>query len=175
MPLSENGGDDSMGWNVHLLVTFPYDGPQGVVELAKRHLPPFAFHSAQTSTEHIVGQFLEYLAAGKGIDCATKGGRFAWGVVGNNTDSRQFVELLRPFWVELLGHFSPPPPLDWDGPLYYESVLVFSEAYEVGHASLIEIRNRGDWRTRQVDLVVEQRERMPFTLSRSNEYDPTFE
>jgi len=164
-----------MGWSVHLLVTFPCDGPRGVVELAQRHIPTFVNPPPQTTAAHLAKQFLEFLASGKGIDCATKGGRFAWGVIGNNPKPDEFVELLRPFWIELLSHFTPPPPHDWDGPLYYKSILVFSEAYEVGHASLIEIRNRNDWRSKVVDLVVEKRARLPFTLSRSNEYAPTFE
>ncbi len=164
-----------MAWSVHLLVTFPCDGPRGVVELAQHYLALFPEEINEDRTRAVVRQFLSYLAAGNGIDCGTKGGRFAWGTVGNYTNPDGFAELLRPFWHDLLSHFSPPPPRDWDGPLYYESVLIFSEAYEVGHAHLIEIRNRNDYQSRQVDLVFETRERLPFTLARSNEYPPTFE
>jgi hypothetical protein len=123
----------------------------------------------------VAKQFLEYVAVGKGIDCGTKGGRFAWGIVGNNTNPHEFVEMLRPFWNELLSHFAPPQDPSWEGPAYYESVLVFYESYEAGHAGVIEIRNQSSLRDRQIDLVIHHLASLPLTLCRSAEYEPIFE
>jgi hypothetical protein len=113
----------AVAWAVDILVTFPCSSTVGVSDLAQHHLAFFPDDVTVPRPTVVVRQFLEFLALGKGIDCGAKGGRFAWGITGNYTNPARFVELLRPFWIELLGHFSPLPQPDWGGPYYYENVL----------------------------------------------------
>jgi len=44
---------------------------------------------------------LAYAAEGHGIACGSKGHMFSWAIVGNYTRPEDFIEALKPFFVDL--------------------------------------------------------------------------
>ena len=74
--------------------------------------------------------FLTYLAAGRRSFDGPKGSLYLWGYVGNYTDAAQFVDVLRPFWVEML---KP------DGPAEGNHIVVIYEHEQSERAYALEI------------------------------------
>jgi hypothetical protein len=126
-----------MGFDVHLSVTFPCDVNDGVAELAKKHLAemPKTMTSSWGEPVSIPREcvwFLEELSKRTGPNMGHKGGLSMWGIVGNYTVPEDFVEVLRPFWRELLLGVD-------DGPLDFEHVIVFFEREQSDQAECFEI------------------------------------
>lgn len=103
----------------------PNDAP-GVRALAERVLA--GMDRDRTSREAV--RFLEFVAAGKGIECGAKGHLLTWGYVSNYGNAERTNNDLYPFWKDLW-------LLD-DGPLNFETVLVFCQDEE----------DSGGWMTR---------------------------
>lgn len=114
-----------MGHDVHIHVCFACSANDKVAALAARHLP--AVSECREAT-----WFLEELAKRRGINPGPKGGLSLWGMVGNYTEEQQFIDILRPFWYDLL---SGVP----GGPLDFERVLVFVEHEQNEQALAFEI------------------------------------
>lgn len=120
-----------MAWDVHLSVTFACDENDGVAELARNHFHLLLPVSGCVPVE--AQWFLSDLAGRKGRNPGPKGGVSTWGIVGNYTQGRDFVDSLAPFWIDLLRGVP-------GGPGEYEHVIVFEEqeqsskprAYEIG-------------------------------------------
>jgi hypothetical protein len=148
----------------HLVLTFDCNGTKGVGEIAQRSLQQLETLTDHSPTADAAITFLRYLRAGHGIVGGSKGSRFSWAHVAVGVDPRAFAELLRPFWTELLGHFSPPIDWGWDGPLYYDSVILLHQQERGGAAGVIDVWNRGTWRTRTVDLVITDHPALLFSL-----------
>lgn len=97
--------------------TNPTSAP-GVQALAETVLA--GFQDGTASREAV--RFMEFVAAGKGIECGHKGQLLTWGYVSNYGHASTTVDDLRPFWEGLW-------LLD-DGPLPHESALVVSQDEE---------------------------------------------
>lgn len=95
----------------------PISAP-GVQALAEKVLA--GFKDKTVSREAV--RFMEFVAAGKGIECGHKGQLLTWGYVSNYGSASLTAHELRPFWQGLW-------LLD-DGPLPHQSALVFSQDEE---------------------------------------------
>ena len=151
-----------MGFYVHLSVIFSCDSNDGVAALAARHLARLGrWTEEELGKPELPGLtearwFLQDLSTRTGENRGPKGGLSLWGMVGNHTKPDAFVELLRPFWLELY--------TVKDGPHGHEHILVFYEFEQSEHANAIEI-----WRPEAPDdltptgeLVVRKHECLPF-------------
>ena len=142
-----------MGYYVHLSVIFSCDENEGVAELAKRHMALLPEDGPSEAK-----WFLEDLSKRQGQNIGPKGGLSLWGLVGNYTQAEEFVEVLRPFWNDLLNEVD-------GGPLGFEHVLVFYEPEQSEAASAIEIfRERSDDSSRyeKGDLLIRHHRDLPF-------------
>ena len=144
-----------MGYYVHLSVIFSCNNNDAVAELARAHLSRLSTKDSDESV-HEASWFLGALSQRAGDNPGPKGGLSCWGTVGNYTHVGKFVEVLRPFWTDLL-HEVPGGPLD------FEHVMVFYEEEQTEHAYAYEIfqeRLEGD---RQFgDLIVRHHPDLPF-------------
>lgn len=95
----------------------PNDAP-GVRALAERVLD--GLDRNRSSAEAV--RFLTFVAAGKGIECGSKGQLLTWGYVSNYGNAERTVLDLYPFWKELW--------LLKDGPLDLQTALVSSQDEE---------------------------------------------
>lgn len=119
-----------MGLYVHLSVVFATDRNESVAALAAKH------RATITDTRdgaREAGWFLDDLAARTGRNMGPKGGLSLWGTVGNYTDGHAFVEVLKPFFAELLSS-----GID-GGPCSHEHILVFVEQEQSEQATAFEI------------------------------------
>ncbi|BDL39008.1 hypothetical protein [Methylorubrum sp. GM97] len=98
--------------------THPTDCPSTRALAAKVRA---GMHEGQVSDEAI--RFLDFVAAGKGVECGRKGQLLTWGYVSNYGKASQTAEELRPFWEGLWR-------LDDEGPLSHETALVVSQDEE---------------------------------------------
>ncbi len=73
--------------------THPTDCPSTRALAAKVRA---GMHEGQVSDEAI--RFLDFVAAGKGVECGRKGQLLTWGYVSNYGKASQTAEELRPFW-----------------------------------------------------------------------------
>jgi len=80
--------------------------------------------------------FLADLSKRTGSNPGPKGGLSLWGMVGNYTDAEAFVNVLRPFWADLLA-------VEGAEPFDYERIVVFEEREQSERASAYEIRLAG--------------------------------
>lgn len=149
--------------STHLVVTFDCNGTAGIADTARSVADQLKASPAESPAHVAALRFLDYLASGQGIVGGSKGSRFSWTTVAAGLDPHQFVRLLRPFWTEILGHFNL---LDhaWEGPAFYDSVIILHQQEGTSSAGVIDVWNRGDWRTRTMDLVVTEHPVIPFTL-----------
>lgn len=114
-----------MGHYVHIHICFACDRNEGVAAIAKKHLPKLG--------ECIEAKwFLDDLAKRTGNNPGPKGGLSMWGIVGNHTNEEEFIEVLRPFWDDLLSGVD-------GGPLGFEHVLVFVEHEQTERATAFDI------------------------------------
>lgn len=120
-----------MGFYVHLSVVFACDRNEGVAALATKHLPSVA----ETREPR---WFLEELSKRTGGNPGPKGGLSLWGIVGNYTDAEEFIEVLRPFFTELLSG-----QID-GGPCEFEHAIVFTEREQSERATAFEISRDED-------------------------------
>jgi hypothetical protein len=147
-----------MSYNVLLSVVIPCDENDGVAALAKKHLDVLGQREADGEREAI--WFLQDLAQRTGRNTGPCGGVSLWGMTSNYTLVDVFVNLLGPFWFDLL-------TTECGGPLDFEHVLVFYEneqseyanAYEIGFFGPDEPTPRSrDWRA----LEIRHHEKLPF-------------
>jgi len=104
-----------MGHYVHIHVCFACDTNEGVAAIARRHLASVPEGCREERW------FLADLSERTGSNQGPKGGLSLWGLVGNYTNEDKFVEVLKPFWLEVLsGNVE-------GGPCSHERILVFSE------------------------------------------------
>lgn len=135
-----------MGYYVHIHVCFACDENEGVAALAARH-------------REAVGEcreaqwFLDDLSKRTGNNPGPKGGLSTWGIVGNYTDGETFVEMLRPFWKELLSEVE-------GGPNSFEHVLVFVEPEQSERATAFEIFLADD---ADPETLTVKKHELPFT------------
>lgn len=115
-----------MGYYVHIHVAFACDNNEPVAELAKKHLAIMDFSDCVEAE-----WFLTELSKRTGTNPGPKGGMSLWGVIGNYTAAEEFVEILRPFWREML--------VNSIGPHYFEHIIVFEEAEQTEQAIAYEI------------------------------------
>lgn len=147
-----------MGYWVHIQVSFECQGYDNVSRLAKHHLPLLP-------EEYIYNdaiRFLKDLSERSGDAPGTKCGLCLWGHVGNYTSAKGFVEILRPFWQELL--YDPTTEEEWenwDGPYSHEHILVFYQE-EDKDANAYEIYKAEPQHT---ELVIVHHEKLPFKWS----------
>lgn len=114
-----------MGSYVHIHVCFACDTNDAVAALAAKHLP-FVGECMEAQW------FLEDLSKRTGENLGSKGGLSLWGMVGKYTNGEEFVEVLKPFWKELLQKVD-------GGPNSFEHILVFIEREQSEQATAFEI------------------------------------
>lgn len=135
---------------VHIHVCFACDDNDVVAALATKHRPAIvAVLDDKRCFE--ANWFLEDLAKRTGANHGPKGGLSLWGMVGNYTSEDKFVEVLMPFWKDLLG-------ID-GGPCSHEHVLIFFEREQTERTTAIEIFLEDDEET----IAVKEHE-CPFTF-----------
>lgn len=177
-----------MAYAVDLLVTFPSRGPVGVQRIAQhmcravddledpgpsgvmaRRYWPTAHPGNFDRHVDIALWFLKQLAEGRGFQpsAGRAWGRWVWSSVGNHVYVGQFVEILRPFWSELLAARPVDDP-GWDGPRSSDTILLLYEGFRDWWANAAEIRST-DPASGYPELSVRRRERLPFTLVRADE------
>lgn len=123
-----------MGYYVHVHVCFACNKNDGVAALAKKHRPLLPSDSEGVRE---AGWFLDSLAERTGHNPGPKGGLSMWGMVGNYTRVDEFVEVLRPFWLDLLGDID-------GGPCDFEHILVFEEREQTERTTAYEIIKNDD-------------------------------
>lgn len=114
-----------MGYYVHINVCFACDENGPVAELAKEEL-------INNDLCREAKWFLEDLSSRTGDNPGPKGGLLTWGMVGNYTDGKVFVNCLVPFWKKL---FSTEC-----GICDFEHILVFVEREQSEKATAFEIK-----------------------------------
>mgnify|MGYP001610291283 FL=1 len=144
-----------MGYYVTLSVIFACNKNGAVAELARAHIARLPTEDSPESVDE-ARWFLEALSQRTGDNLGPKGGLSCWGTVGNYTHVDEFVEVLKPFWIDLLHEVE-------GGPLEFEHVMVLYENEQAEHASAYEIfqeRLEGD---RQFgDLIIRHHPDLPF-------------
>lgn len=118
-----------MGYYVHINVCFACDKNDAVADLARKHL---ALVESGDDGVREAGWFLQALSERTGHNHGPKGGLSMWGMVGNYTRVGEFVEVLKPFWLELLGGID-------GGPCDFEHILVFEEREQTERTTAYEI------------------------------------
>lgn len=100
-------------------------------------------------------RFLEFVAAGKGIECGTKGHLLTWGYVSNYGNAERTVADLRPFWSGL-----------WsleDGPFGFEAALVVSQDEE-GMPVVVQVGVGADAFKEGKTVITTKRAELPFGI-----------
>ncbi|KKN81427.1 hypothetical protein LCGC14_0320400 [marine sediment metagenome] len=129
-----------MAFDVHLSITFACDDYNEIHPTVEKHLPEV--RKAVEFSQHRDGaveaqRFLEDLLKRKGDGhCGHKGGLCTWGVVGNYTNTERFVDVLKPFWKDLLTGIDRP---DGGSPSDFEHVIVFYEKEQSERAHCYDI------------------------------------
>lgn len=141
-----------MGLYVHISVVFAYDGDDEATEIANKYLEK---DWSQSGSRTEIVSFLEHLRDKHHTKFSPKGGTFYWGGIGNYTDTKEFVEDLRPFWKELL--VAKCSPMD------FEHILVFTEREGMEYASAFEIWLDEDKDVpEKYELITTWHSRLPF-------------
>ena len=177
--------DDTMSYEVTLVVTFQAlpDEAESVAEVARRHLPAIEerYRAAEERGLWEAVYLLTSIAEGKGFTGGSKWGMFTWGTVGNYVPVDTFVDVLRPFWEELLSIHADED--GWGGPLPGNTIVVLFESYSAGQAGAVEIsfpatrwwwaRSPSARRTlppeQKPQLCIKKYERLPFSLVRGKD------
>lgn len=104
-------------------------------------------------------RFLEFVAAGNGIQCGMKGHLLTWGYTSNYGNALSTVQDLVPFWRELW--------LQEDGPYQTEAVILVSQDEEAERPTACQVRIDVDRfeEDRTVEISVQIAE-LPFGLLR---------
>ena len=119
----------AMGHYVHIHVCFACDNNDPVAKLAAQYLPSIASDDDGCREAR---WFLEELSRRTGSNPGPKGGLSLWGIIGNYTRTSDFVQVLRPFWTDLLRGVK-------GGPLPFEHIVVFTEPEQSEQAQAYEI------------------------------------
>jgi hypothetical protein len=161
-----------MAHDVHLHVCFPCDANEDVAELARKYLELWGIRptsddsrwpmrpapNAPWADSWEAGCFLVDLSLRTGPNLGRKGGLCLWGIVGDYTDTEKFMEVLRPFWMDLLN-------LDGEllgGPLSFEHILVFYEEEGSEQAHAYEVMDAADGTGDRVEQLVIKHHDLPF-------------
>ena len=134
-----------MGYYVHIHVCFACDDNDPVAALALKHLPTIPANAREARW------FLESLSKRSGENLGPKGGLSLWGIVGNYTNGAEFCDVLRPFWLELIGG-------EVGGICNFENVVVICEAEDSGAATAYQVSFDED----NGAVAVKTSERLPF-------------
>ncbi|MEM9752110.1 MAG: hypothetical protein AAF916_01865 [Planctomycetota bacterium] len=126
-----------MTWCVHLHVCFAAQHNDSLKSIAEKHLP----NIPDESQYYEASEFLKDLSARTGEYSGPRGGLCLWGMVSNHTKAQVFVEVLKPFWIDLLSDLN-------GGPLEFERVIVFYEEEQSKSANCYEI----GWNEEALDI-----------------------
>ena len=88
-----------MGFYVHLQVSWGGGSSVAVPQIARKHLEKLTCKDKETFNE--AHWFFESVISGKSFFGGPKGDFWAWGVIGNYTNVEEFIELTKPFFMEL--------------------------------------------------------------------------
>ena len=162
-----------MALYITLLVTFPRNGITGVRELAQRHLehletrsensgaaPPVAMHGSLDAASEL----LRYIASGRGIGSAGRGGVFSWAGLGNYVDAGLFAECLGAFWFDLL-NWESESSARWAGPDRWDNALILHQNEGRQRAHATEVAFHDPLRPERA-LSFESSGPLPFALDR---------
>ena len=144
---------------IHLHVCFDCDVNDGVAQLAAEHLDKLydwvRKGNYDTRSWSYAEAFLNDLSARTGRNPGGKGGLSLWGVLTGGASPGDFVEILIPFWEDLLSEKVE------GGPLNFNHIIVFYEKENTGAANAYEIFwDEPDSAERS--LVIRNHERLPF-------------
>ena len=144
-----------MSFHVHLHVCFTCDTNDGIAKLAGHHLG-----TLQDQREKWYARaFLQTLSQRTGQNPGPKGGLSLWGMIINGKgEAGRFVELLKPFWADLLSESVE------GGPCGFEHILVFYEEEQSGAANAYEIF-WDDEDSPERQLIIRHHQRLPFAWS----------
>ena len=134
---------------MHLHVCFACNRNDAIAVLAKKHLER-PFDKNNFGFQEAVW-FLDDLSRRTGGNPGPKGGLSLWGIVGGSTDAKCFVQLLKPFFKDLLDGVD-------GGPLAFHHILIFTQTEELRAMTVYEVFL--DRETK--DLKVKTHEQMPF-------------
>lgn len=118
-----------MGLYVHIHVAFACDENEPVAALAKKHRPLIG---DEDDGMRAAQWFLDDLSERAGSNRGPKGSLSLWGMIGNYTTVDSFVDVLRPFWAELLRS-------EAGGICDFEHILVFGEREQTERTTAWEI------------------------------------
>lgn len=143
-----------MAYDVHISVVFACDNNDGVAIHAKRHLENIKniLPTPEIQAQH----FLESLASRTGPNPGPKGGVSTWGTVGNYTNAHSFVQILVPFWTDLLAGEMEGPPLE------FEHIIVFYENQGSKRANCFEIYRENDDNDSKNTNIIIKHHQLPF-------------
>lgn len=146
-----------MGNWVHIHVCFPCHGYHDIAKYAQKHLP-------NIPDDYLYKEAIHFLAdlAGRSDEApGTKSGLCLWGTIGNYTQADEFVEILKPFWEDIL-RWEGPDGEGWDGPSAFQHILVFWQNDEWEQAKALEIFWDDD-RSPTRKLIIRQHDNLPFS------------
>jgi hypothetical protein len=171
-----------MSYVVDVLLSIPCGGPESVPAVARALVPALSAEAAARARaagkdpawdwppgwNEALG-LLEYLAAGRGFAPGSRGRTFSWGlfnwdVGGNSFDVAAFVEVLRPFWQELLRRRRQDEEGGWGGPSPTTQLLLLCEGENDEHGSAVTIRSADPWRIDPRPGLVVDQHALPFSL-----------
>lgn len=156
-----------MSYYVHLHVAFNANGNDGIAALAKQHLAEME-KQAKDDTDCSINDdaisFLQDMSKRTGPNPGPKGGLCLWGIVGNYVRPEDFVEVLKPFWLDLLCEDIK------DGPLNHHHIIVFYEHQWSEQAKALEIYVEAKYNESgyiEDTICIKKHEDLPFTWMQS--------
>lgn len=123
-----------MGYYVHLHVVFHCDLNDEVAALARKHLEIGTVSETEEHGKREAYWYLEELSKRTGQNPGQKGGLSLWGIIGNYTNVEAFIEVLNPFWLDLLSCALEGGPSD------YDVVTIFYQPEQTSTANVFVIR-----------------------------------
>ena len=140
-----------MGFYTHISVVFSCNEKEGIITCAKDFLTKNSLDSEDGSRE--AKWFVEDCATGRGYVCGPKGALYTWGLVGNYTNAEKFVEVLMPFWDQLLGKAK-------DCGFDFEHINVFYEPEQSEQAQCYEIYREAH--DKKGAILIKHHDALPF-------------
>jgi hypothetical protein len=150
---------EPMSYVVDVFLSIPCGGPKSVAATSGTRLSTLRAESmARAAVEGEASRYdqprgwaetewlLEHLAAHRGFASGGMGCSFSWGIRENSTDVAVFVDVLRPFWQELLRWRRQEEERDWDGPLSVSQIVLLCDGEGFDHGYALTIRNADPWR-----------------------------
>jgi hypothetical protein len=142
-----------MGSWVHFHVCFHCHRYNKAAVLANKYLPTVPDEYIYKEAK----EFLIELSSRSGDAPGHKSGLYVWGFIGNYTLADEFVDILIPFWTELLTDDESE-----DGPSSEQRVLVFWQMEDWEHAHAFEIGWEDPWAECK-KLAIKHHENLPFS------------